>query len=909
MDASAALRVLLVFSDLTEIRAVKEALSIAESGIDTGLAGSVAEALAALQAAPFDFVVAAVALADGGAGDIAENAPAFPCIAVGTAAETPLLSRALDAGAVDFLYSGVPEWPTKLSVYLHRLRRIRRRLAVELNHSARRYADLVDALPDVVYELDIDGRFTFVNSAVKQLGYNPDELIGKHFSAILFEEDVPHVSRDQVLPLYLKNRTGARNAPKLFDERRGVDRKTENLELRIRRPSGEAAAKELIASVISFGEIAAAGAYREQADQKEKIFVGTVGIIRDITLRRKSEDMLRKMYQAVDQSPVAVAILDRDLIIEYVNPAFFSRTNSSPDYAIGRKIGEFLGESDAIPAYDDLVASVRSGMDWNGELRCPRKDADPYWCSVLLSAVRSPSGALTHFICLMEDITRKRTLDDLLRQAKDSAEDASNAKSEFLATMSHELRTPLAGIVSLAEVLLADRPNPTQEPRLKSIRGNAQSLLSILNDLLDLAKIESRTVTLQHEEFDLAACIADLAEPFRSLAESKGLDFHFAVDVGGFPRISTDQGRLRQIVSNLVSNAVKFTEKGSVDLRFGIRARDDMPALFVSVRDTGIGIAAADQQKLFKHFSRIEDQDAKRPGGTGLGLAIAKELVLKLGGDLTLESTPGAGSTFSFYIPVTPAGETRTAGEEDAPPRATRKMNVLVAEDNPVNRDYLRYFLEKAGHRVELAADGYAVLEALDQGDFDAVLMDIQMPGLDGIAATANIRSYTGSGFDPRIPVVALTAYGNEELGPAFERAEFDAHVSKPVNARSLIALLDEIARRKEYFDIRRLRHQYAASVDDFRRLLLITAQDLPKRSTAFTAAHKAGDFGQAVDALHGVVSILSAIGAVRGQQLIKRYRKSVAEASAERIQETAEQLLQEIGGIKRQVKRTLGEL
>jgi len=909
MDAPAALRVLLVFSDPKEMQAVKEALSTAESGIDTGLAGSVAEALSALETAPFDFIVAAVGLTDGGAAAIAENAPAHPCIAVGTAAETLLLSRALDAGAVDFLYSGVPEWPSKLSVYLHRLRRIRRRLAVELNHSARRYADLVDALPDVVYELDLDGRFTFVNSAVKQLGYSPDELTGKHFSTILFEEDVPHVSRDQVLPLYLKNRTGARNAPKLFDERRGVDRKTENLELRIRRPVSDAPAKELIASVISFGEIAAAGAYREQADQKEKVFVGTVGIIRDITLRRKSEDMLRKMYQAVDQSPVAVAILDRDLVIEYVNPAFFSRTNTGPDLAIGRKIGEFLGEGAEIPAYDDLVASIRSGMDWNGELRCPRQGGDPYWCSVLLSAVRSPSGALTHFICLMEDITRKRTLDDLLRQAKGSAEDASNAKSEFLAKMSHELRTPLAGIISLTDVLLADQPKPAQEPRLKSVHSSAQSLLSILNDLLDLSKIESRTVTLAHEEFGLSACIAELAEPFRSLAEAKGLIFRFSVDDGGFPRISTDRGRLSQIVSNLVSNAVKFTTQGTVEVQCSIRAKDDMPALFVSIRDTGIGIAAADQQKLFKPFSRIGDQDPDRPGGTGLGLVISKELVLKLGGDLTLESSPGAGSTFSFYVPVAPAGGPSAAGDDDAPPRAMRKMNVLVAEDNPVNRDYLRYFLENAGHRVEVAADGYAVLEALDRGDFDAVLMDIQMPGLDGIATTTSIRSYTGIGFDPRIPVIALTAYGSDELGAGFEHAEFDAHVRKPVNARSLIALLDEIARRKEYFDIRRLRHQYAASVDEFRRLLLITAQDLPKRSTAFTDAHQSGDHTQAAEALHGIVSILSVIGAVRGQQLIKRYRKTVAEGSAERAQETAEQLLQEINGIKRQVKRTLGEL
>jgi len=903
------IRVLLVFTDPKEIAALRRAFAASAEPVEAGQAESVPEALSALVAAPFDFVVAQVDAEGGGAGEIAMRYPIVPCLAVYREATRTLLEDALDKGAVDYMDGDSPKWKKELAPYLRRLLRIRHRLAIESSHVAKRYEDLVEALPDVIYELDVDGKFTFVNQAVKFLGYTPEELIGKHFSAILFEEDVPHVSRDQVLPLYNKNRTGSRNAPKLFDERRGVDRKTENLELRIRRHKGaDSMGKELIASVISYGEIASAGAYRAIGDIKEKVFVGTVGIIRDITLRRKSEDMLRKMYQAVDQSPVAVAVLDREMVIEYVNPAFFSMTGSGPDQAIGRKVGEYLGEASDPGTYDDLVTSIRSGIDWKGDLRCPRIGSDPFWSSVLVSTIRSPSGGVTHYLCLMEDISRKRTLDDLLRRAKESAEDASRAKSEFLANMSHELRTPLAGIISLSEVLLSDRPQDRQIDRLTGVQQSAKSLLSILNDLLDLSKIEARAVDIKHEDFTIKECVDETLLSFKALAADKGLSFQYTVDDGGFPQVNTDKGRLCQIISNLVSNAVKFTEQGGVDVRCSIRAKDDMPAIFVSVRDTGIGISGMDQQKLFKHFSQIDNALSKKYAGTGLGLAISRELVLKLGGDISVESTPGMGSTFSFYIPIAAPG-TIEPELDDMPNSASRKLSLLVAEDNPVNRDYLRFILEKVGHRVETVADGLSVLQNLEKGDFDAILMDIQMPGMDGISATNTIRTYTGIGFDPRIPVIALTAYNEEELGEAYTQANFDGHISKPINARNLVTLLDTIVRKKEYFDIAKIRRQYVASVDEFRRLLLITAQDLPKRMEAFEAAHRGGDTDGAKAVLHGVVSILSAIGAVRAQQLIKRYRRAVKEENPELLEDAAKDLIHEVNGIKRQVKHTLGEL
>jgi len=217
-----------------------------------------------------------------------------------------------------------------------------------------------------------------------------------------------------------------------------------------------------------------------------------------------------------------------------------------------------------------------------------------------------PRGSITHYLCLMEDVSRKRTLDDLLLKAKEAAEDASRAKSEFLANISHELRTPLGGILSLSEVLKKESPRADQIERLEGIQASANGLLTILNDLLDLSKIEARSIELHYEDFDLRGSLETSLTPFKAMAEQKGLSFNYVIEDGGFPSIQTDRGRFIQIVTNLVSNAIKFTERGSIHIDCAIRAKDDMPALFMSVKDTGIGISGSDQQKLFKHFSQID---------------------------------------------------------------------------------------------------------------------------------------------------------------------------------------------------------------------------------------------------------------------------------------------------------------
>ncbi|AEJ18366.1 PAS domain S-box protein [Gracilinema caldarium] len=872
------------------------------------IADSVMEAFRVLHHDAIDIILVQANLA---VEDILKQYPFIPCIALGSRSEQNRLETLLKLGASDYMFTDLSDWYTMIDTNIYRIWNIRNSLQQELLFASQRYHNLVEALPDIVYELDPQGHFTFVNQAVRSLGYEPEELLGKHFSTILFEEDIPQVSRDNILKLYKDNTTGDRFAPKLFDERRSVERKTENLELRIKRKSIRPGfiMEEMYASIISYGEVSSAGTYQFINGSSQRIFIGTVGIIRDITLRRKSEEMLRKMYQAVDQSPAGILIININLLIEYVNPAFFSMTGSGPEQVIGNKFLEYFANTSDQNTYEDLLSSLQAGIDWKGEICCHKMNGDPFWSSLTISAIRNPNGSLTHYLCIIEDISRRKTLDELLKNAKEAAEAANKAKSEFLANMGHEIRTPLAGIIALTEVLLTDNPRSDQYDRIKAIQSSSQSLLAILNDLLDLSKIEARAIEFYRENFDLNETITTLLLPYKAQAEEKGITFQYSIDDGGFPTIYADRIKINRIISNLVSNAIKFTETGQVSIHCVIRAKDNTPGLFVTVKDTGVGISGMDQQRLFKHFTQLHSKLSKKHHGTGLGLAISKELAVKMGGDITFDSIPGQGSTFYFYTPVGVAtGKPFEVDEFNY--IAKKRLSILIAEDNPVNRDYLHYFIKKAGHMVEVAEDGLVAIQKLEKGDFDLILMDLQMPGMDGISAASTIRSYKGINYDPQIPIIALTAYTEPELAVHEQKlSDFDAYVSKPINATSLLSLIDTIMTKKEYFDINRLKQHYVSSKDEFKRLLLIASQDLPKHMEQFITYHEQGNYTDAAEYLHGLVSIFSAIGSIRGLQLIKRYRRTVQDQNYEALEEDARDIQRETLGIRRQIQQTLGEL
>jgi signal transduction histidine kinase len=388
----------------------------------------------------------------------------------------------------------------------------------------------------------------------------------------------------------------------------------------------------------------------------------------------------------------------------------------------------------------------------------------------------------------MADRILKR--EEALAAARINAESANRAKSDFLANMSHEIRTPLNGILGMTQVLVRGELAPRQRERLEVIRNSGEDLLAILNSILDLSKIEAGQMEIETQPFDLAEAVRATSEPFATLAAEKGLGFHVDLDPAAAGLWSGDALRLRQVLSNLASNAVKFTEVGRVTLgvtrtRAGVR---------FEVADTGLGIPRERHAEVFAKFSQIDASSTRKFGGAGLGLAICRELVGLMGGELTLDSEPGRGSVFAFELPLPPAPQAAPAPEPeaDAAEADERPPRILAAEDNPTNRTILTALLGFTEAQVTMVEDGRQAVEAFQSADYDVVLMDIQMPRMNGIDAAQAIRAFEVERRRARTPILAVSANVMSHQVAEYAAAGMDGVVAKPLKAETLFA---EIAR------------------------------------------------------------------------------------------------------------------
>ncbi len=377
--------------------------------------------------------------------------------------------------------------------------------------------------------------------------------------------------------------------------------------------------------------------------------------------------------------------------------------------------------------------------------------------------------------------------------ARDAAEAANRAKSEFLANMSHEIRTPMNGVIGMTTLALDTPPGPEHRGYLETARNSAQSLLGLINDILDFSKIEANKLQIDNAPFAVDELLVQLTTPLRLKAEARGL--HFAIETA--PDVPAwlygDQVRLRQILVNLVENAVKFTAAGHVALSVR-RAAGDPDRIRFDISDTGIGIAKDKQQLIFEAFAQADGSTTRRYGGTGLGLSITAKLVALMAGSLSLESELGRGSCFSVELPLPAAAAAPVApaaATAPAPRAAGGGLHVLLAEDNPVNQLVARRYLERAGHSVVVADNGFTAVAAYQREPFDLVLMDLQMPEMDGLEATAGIRRIEAE-RGTRTPIVALTAHATAGDRERCEAASMDGYASKPIQREQLFA---EIAR------------------------------------------------------------------------------------------------------------------
>lgn len=509
-----------------------------------------------------------------------------------------------------------------------------------------------------------------------------------------------------------------------------------------------------------------------------------------------AESMLRLKAAAIDSALYAIILTDRDEKTTYANDAFLRMWGYEDAVElIGRRPGTFLWSPEQLRRDSGALAEH---CNTAREFEAMRRDGSLFSVIMSASLVKNARGEPLGLQASFADITQRKQMEHALLAAKNEAELANRSKSIFLANMSHELRTPMNGIIGFAGLLRdAGLPNEWGE-YVRIIHGSAKTLLNIINDILDISKIESGKMLLENKPFLLAECIRDSLDVIRIPAARKEIRLECR-PASNTPRIiSGDEARLRQVLTNLLTNAVKFTNAGEISVQVdSTELNGGFVQLAFTVTDSGIGIPPDKIDLILKPFQQLDASYTRKYGGTGLGLSISKELCERMGGQLSVESNPGAGSQFHFTILAKVVSEEELAAEESetsgqAPPRRRRSLRILVAEDDTTNQLVMQNILRKYGYECDLAATGVQAVEAVRQKAYDVVFMDIQMPDLDGVQAAKEIRKL---GLKDRAGlIIGLTAHALQEDRQACINAGMDDYLCKPVEPDVFQKLLARIA-------------------------------------------------------------------------------------------------------------------
>jgi two-component system, cell cycle sensor histidine kinase and response regulator CckA len=521
-------------------------------------------------------------------------------------------------------------------------------------------------------------------------------------------------------------------------------------------------------------------------------------IVRDITERKLAEEALQEQEHLlriiIDTIPACVARVDQYLRYRLSNRRYEEWFGKSADWLRGRHVREVIGE-DAWKIARPYIERVLTGEAATFEHQLPSADGGNLWLQASLVPFIAPSGESSGYITHVTDITTIRESAEELHRAKEQAESANLAKSQFLANMSHEIRTPMNGVIGMAQLLEMTDLTEEQQEYVTAIEESGNNLLSLINDILDLSKIEAGKIEVDFAEFSFHKCINDVVLTQKSTIYAKRLVLD--VDVAGdVPHILMgDQLRVKQILLNLLGNAIKFTSQGGITIAAQVLEQHDTTILVqIAVRDTGIGISANALEYIFKSFVQEDSSTTRQFGGTGLGLTISRRLAELMEGSIFVESTPGVGSCFRVALPFFIVQQADAA--EEPPQKAMTSwagppLRILFAEDNPINIKFGMTLLKNMGHDVVLAKNGSDCLAILEQGTFDLVLMDIQMPVMSGGDALREIRKKEQKSAS-HLPVIALTAYALRGEKERFLDEGFDGYISKPLVIEELV---DEMRR------------------------------------------------------------------------------------------------------------------
>ena len=544
-----------------------------------------------------------------------------------------------------------------------------------------------------------------------------------------------------------------------------------------------------------------------------------LGIHSDMDAYKAAEEQLRMLSLVVEQSPESIVITSPAAEIEYVNEAFMRTTGYTREEVLGQNPRILQSSKTPASTYATLWKALAQGQIWKGEFYNRRKDGSEYVEWATIAPIRQLNGRITHYVAIKEDITEKKRigaeldrhrhhLEELvvertaqLNEARERAEVAAQTKAAFLANMSHEIRTPMNAIIGMTHLALKTEPTLLQRDYLVKIQRSGQHLLGLINDILDFSKIEAGKLGIEQTDFELNHVLDNVTNLMGEKIASKGLKLAMTVAADVPNRLVGDPLRLGQILINYANNAVKFTDHGEIAVAVRVAAplAEEGVLLHFAVRDTGIGISAEQLPLLFQSFQQADTSTTRQYGGTGLGLAISKRLAELMGGEVGIESTPGQGSTFWFTARLGRGAEAVAAPA--VPPARSEPLpdlaalaggRALLVEDNALNQEVATAFLREAGLEVDLAPDGAVAVEKVGKTAYDIVLMDMQMPVMDGITATRAIRQLPDRAD---LPIVAMTANvmaGDRERCLA---AGMNDHIAKPIDPQELFDKLRQWVR------------------------------------------------------------------------------------------------------------------
>jgi len=636
------------------------------------------------------------------------------------------------------------------------------RSAMEILRQKDLLAVTLSSIGDGVIVTDAQGRVTFLNGEAERLtGWSNRDAVGHPLPAVF------HIINERT--------------------RQPADNPVEKI-LRLGTTVGLANHTILIAKDGRETPIDDSGAPIRHGDGTLQ---GVVLVFRDFTEQKQAERSLARLAAIVESSDDAIVSRDLNGVIQ--------TWNAGADRLFGYRAEEIIGQPIAlllpperIREEEQILKRLLSGQ-WVERLETVRltKDGRRVDVSVTVSPVKGDDGQIIGASKIVHDISERKRAEAELKTAKEAADAANLAKSQFLANMSHELRTPMNAILGMIDVALPKATDPTVRDCLQTAKGSADLLLTLLNDLLDSAKIESGKLELESAAFSLRRMLDQIARALSVRASEKGLYFYCRMPEGTPDVVIGDRMRLQQVLLNLAGNAIKFTERGEVGISLRGTSEDGKTHLEFAVQDTGIGIPLAGQERLFQPFAQADATMARRFGGTGLGLSICKGLVEMMGGGIRVESEPGKGSMFSFTVEL-PSGAELPADFEAPvviPTTASAQLRILLVEDNPTNQKLATYILQDRGHLVEIAPDGQEAVVLARRNRYNVILMDVQMPRMNGLEATAEIRRHEET-HGP-VPIIAMTAHAMRADRERCLAAGMNAYLSKPIDGHEMIALVE----------------------------------------------------------------------------------------------------------------------